>query len=233
VRWHTVASTLQVLSGGSTTAFLHLAAPLARAVGERLPRACESDINSHLLERFTAVSSKSIRSFPLAYSDVHYVGHRKPDGAATDFTQVGRYRRFYDKASRKSVGRWHGFASLSALTKGAAVCGSVSRSSIRLALLALGTRCRALNDTEALRRFTCIATLDMTRVTRTQPASSFQMCMPHIFLPRDSESGVPLMIFDQTLLLFPPPGGFVIEGLDCSPPPSPLWWVHGHVAGAR
>jgi zinc finger FYVE domain-containing protein 1 len=45
-----------------------------------------SDITSNLIERFSAATNKSIRSFPLAYSDVVYVGQRKPEGAATDFS---------------------------------------------------------------------------------------------------------------------------------------------------
>ena len=45
-----------------------------------------SDITSNLIERFSAAANKSIRSFPLAYSDVVYVGQRKPEGANTDFS---------------------------------------------------------------------------------------------------------------------------------------------------
>jgi zinc finger FYVE domain-containing protein 1 len=38
-----------------------------------------SDITSNLIQRFSAAANKSIRSFPLAYSDVVYVGQRKPE----------------------------------------------------------------------------------------------------------------------------------------------------------
>jgi zinc finger FYVE domain-containing protein 1 len=45
----------------------------------------EADINAHLIDRFSAAANKTMRSFPLAYSDVVYVGQRKRDARATDF----------------------------------------------------------------------------------------------------------------------------------------------------
>ncbi|EKX30971.1 hypothetical protein GUITHDRAFT_122825 [Guillardia theta CCMP2712] len=48
----------------------------------------KSDVTSNLVERFTTASNKEIRSFPLAYSDVQYVGSRKPEGHKTDFSPL-------------------------------------------------------------------------------------------------------------------------------------------------